>query len=133
MDECKICFTLSSNFFNLVCCRNRLCRNCLDYLSIPMCPFCRAIINEIKDDPKYRLCRSLETDYLSQQMINRLVNEQTIMEPSRIQRRQQRRERRLVERDEDVQRNKHLSRAQKKKETNKEIEECIFALDDLEI
>ena len=61
MEECAICYehALSDDFFILSCCKEKkICQKCLDCLKVPMCPYCRSVIPEIKNNPKYRLSQS---------------------------------------------------------------------------
>lgn len=59
--ECNICYesVSSDHFFILGCCRGKgICKDCLECLRIPLCPYCRSIIPEVKNNPKYRMACS---------------------------------------------------------------------------
>jgi len=135
MDECQICCESTDQFFFLSCCIKKICNNCIFSLGVPLCPFCRSLINEIKDDSRFRLARSLEVDYLSEHRINEiiasdLISSSPILEPSRILRRQIKRKQKLEEREIDVRRNIELSKQKKRQEHRREIDECIFVMED---
>jgi hypothetical protein len=105
--ECMICYeqAFPEDFFILSCCKEKkICHKCLDCLKVPMCPYCRSVIKEIKNNPKYRL------SYSYMPVSNHLLMEQTFflahhnilddtidprMISSRILRRRLRRMRRL--------------------------------------
>lgn len=141
MDECGICCYQTVQQHLLLCCNKKICEDCLGSLSVPLCPYCRATIPEIQDDPKYRFSRSLDTSYLTDDTISSLIADDTahlsrsydtvLMEPSRIVRRQQRRERKLRLRDDDILRNREISRRRKKEIIQRDINECLFDMDDL--
>lgn len=141
MDECGICYYQAVQQHTLVCCNKMICGECLSSLSLPICPYCRSCIQEIKDDPKFKFSRSLDTSYLTDTTISALIAEDTallsrsydtvIMEPSRIMRRHQRRERKLRLRDEDILRNKEISRRRKKELIQRDIDEAMFDMDDI--
>ena len=53
--KCQICYEISKiqNKFNLQCCKAIMCNDCIECLSTCRCPFCRTIIESIKDDTKF--------------------------------------------------------------------------------
>ena len=45
--------------FALRCCREKqICTSCLQCLHAPLCPFCRSVIPEIQNDPRYHCSQS---------------------------------------------------------------------------
>jgi len=122
--DCTICYEKfhESDFFSLECCTGkRICIACLRCLVVPLCPYCRSIIPEIKDDPKYRMSRSyvnvdrpmllMQSHFLAH---HGLDIEDELLDPrildSRILRRRMRRMRKLQLREEDRERNRNYHR-----------------------
>ena len=59
--ECYICYEsiCHADIFFLDCCVGKhVCTSCLQCLTVPLCPFCRAVIPEIRHDPRYRQSQS---------------------------------------------------------------------------
>lgn len=55
-EECHICYENGSSVHFLSCCKGkRICSSCLKCLRVPLCPYCRSIIPEIRNDPRYHL------------------------------------------------------------------------------
>lgn len=118
--DCTICYEKfhTSDFFLLACCTGkRICVACLRCLVVPLCPYCRHVIPEIKDDPKYRMARSfvhvdrsmllMQSHFLAHHGLEaELLDPRTL--DSRILRRRMRRLRKLQLREEDRERNRNL-------------------------
>lgn len=53
--KCQICYELFQikHQFNLYCCKAIICNDCIECLNDCRCPFCRTIIESIKDDNKF--------------------------------------------------------------------------------
>jgi hypothetical protein len=121
MEECTICYYkyLEEDFFSLKCCFNKICHSCLECIQVPLCPYCRNVIKEIKDDSKYRLSISLTDNFI-------IPNISTGSFDSRITRRQVRRQIRLINREVDRRRNKELSRSRRMSNIQNIIDEDIF-------
>lgn len=120
MEECTICYYkyLEEDFFALKCCSNKICKDCLECIQVPLCPYCRNVIKEIKDDSKYKLSISLTDNIINNTFFD-----------SRIRRRQIRRQIRLINRDVDRRRNKELSRSRRRANIQELINEDIFMFD----
>lgn len=125
MEECFICCFkyLEQDFFILSCCLKKICKNCINYLVVPLCPYCRCIINSIKDNDKYKMSISYDSSYLTQSSIQELLTTDINITESRIVRRQIRRRRKLENRELDKRRNKELSRHRKKNILQNQISE----------
>ena len=62
VEECTICYEgcHQDEFFLLNYCHGKkICHPCLECLSVPLCPYCRRIIPEIKDHSRYRMAVSM--------------------------------------------------------------------------
>jgi len=141
MLECRICvFSYDEQEFHfLKCCQQHICLKCLDCLTVPLCPYCRNIIQELKDSKIYKQGYSYD-DTLSNYTITQLHNSQTqnsrqqaysyshnyidFIDPydptvidSRILRRKIRKYRKIKERD--------RSRVSRMREINERIDEDI--------
>jgi len=98
MSECTICYDQrrEDDFFTLTCCHEKqICSACLRCLVTPQCPYCRGVIPQIKDDPRYRMAHSAPSapSYMMMERTERIE--------SRILRRQMKRLRKLEMREED--------------------------------
>lgn len=53
--SCQICYEHFhiNNKFNLLCCKALMCINCIEFLEDYRCPFCRKIIDVLKNDKKF--------------------------------------------------------------------------------
>jgi hypothetical protein len=130
--ECNICYFdyPHNDFFVLQCCKNNnVCKQCINLLITPLCPFCRTIISELSDK---RMAYSYPTN-------SHISNNDYFINPyddtyidSRILRRQMKRIRKLQERERDRLYNQNIAMAYRlnkqsnKKEIQKQIKEDIF-------
>ena len=112
-EECTICYERchQDDFFILNCCHEKkMCHGCLESLRMPLCPFCRRVIPEIKEDPKYRMATSLpETSsflFMHYSHHHHNHNDNQLFQ-SRILRRRMKRLRKLELREEDRLRNQY--------------------------
>jgi len=136
--ECNICYFyfLKEDFFELACCKNNLvCKDCIDLLLTPQCPFCRTHIQGLSE-------KRMATSYSAP--TQPIMNTSLFIDPyddiyidSRTLRRQMKRIRKLQERERDKLNNQNLMLAYKlnkqanKKEINQDMKEQleIFQLD----
>jgi hypothetical protein len=42
MKECEICWSDKEHFFDLECCPHDICKDCIEQIRTPSCPFCRS-------------------------------------------------------------------------------------------
>ena len=42
MKECEICWSNKEHFFDLECCPHDICKDCIEQIRTPSCPFCRS-------------------------------------------------------------------------------------------
>ena len=110
--DCGICyFTFPiQDFFQLECCKNNnVCRQCIELLTNPLCPYCRAHIPSLSGK---RLAVSYQDTTISSPRVYQpfqLDPMDDIYTDSRILRRQMKRLRKLQERERDALRNRQLS------------------------
>ena len=124
MKECEICWTEKETFFDLECCPHDICKDCIEQIRNPSCPFCRAFIpilsigrrNSISYEPppdlheNYYLWSSMDDLYLY----------------SRWYRRRRRREERLRQREEHNESNRQRSRRHNlRREVRQEVREYL--------
>lgn len=114
MIECSICcFSWDTNeMLSLDCCKNEVCNSCIDSLVVPICPYCRSVIPELRENKIYKQGYSYN-DSLNDYTISQLLqHEETVRSmddthiESRILRRKIRRIRKLREREINTQRSK---------------------------
>jgi hypothetical protein len=135
MEECTICFYkyLNEDFFVLHCCASKLCNTCSESLTVPLCPYCRKEIPELKGNIRYKLSVSFETDFLTQSTIESLlyieIDRPVSYTESRILRRQIRRQRKREMNEANRLRNIELSRIRNQNNSrskkNKELRDLI--------
>ena len=82
MLECRICvFSYDeSEFHFLKCCNQNICLKCLDCLTVPLCPYCRTTIDELKNNKIYKQGYSYDdslNDYTITQIIQQNDNSLT--------------------------------------------------------
>lgn len=130
--ECNICYFNYpiDDFFVLQCCKNNnVCKQCINLLTTPLCPFCRTKISELSDK---RMAYSYpNTSHIPN--LDYFINpyDDTYID-SRILRRQMKRLRKLQERERDRIYNQNLATAYRlnkqsnKKEIQKQIKDDIF-------
>jgi hypothetical protein len=76
-EKCMICYDDIIDKYHMNCCKTPIvCKNCIDHLMSPICPFCRSVIPELVNDVKYRLSSSCPTqsDHLTNDLIRNLLN-----------------------------------------------------------
>jgi len=132
MKQCDICYynTEESLLHKLECCKNNsICCLCVDLLSKPICPFCRAHIhvNTPRSLDENMLRHHLHPNSIFDYRINPF--DDSFLD-SRILRRTMKRLRKLQEREQHNQQNKLLNRAlarsiKRQKETDRDIQENI--------
>lgn len=142
-DDCSICYTQQDIMRTLTCCQNRLCFKCLDCLETPLCPYCRHIISDIMDSPRFRMSTSLplflpysEDVVVYPIEVNELIP--PVFDPeSRIIRRHIHRIRQIRMREEDRTRNRMIrqqqnqNRNQRKQDIKHQVNEDLqFMFDD---
>jgi hypothetical protein len=129
--ECGICyfFLESSEFFPLQCCKNNnVCLHCIELLTTPLCPFCRARIPNL-DDKRLAISHSpAPSNTLSLNLYSINPYDDAYID-SRSLRRQMKRIRKLQERERDIAYSRYMSsvtrhnRTQKKQELDAQIKE----------
>lgn len=119
--DCGICyFTFPDyDFFQLFCCKNNfVCMQCINLLTTPLCPFCRARIPSLQEK---RFAISYQETSISRIPIYTIDPLDDNYLDSRILRRQMKRLRKLQERERDQLRNQQLVQEFKRKK-NRELE-----------
>lgn len=124
MKECEICWTNKEHFFNLECCPHDICKDCIEQIRNPSCPFCRSFLpilsigrrNSISYDPpsilheNYYLWSSMDDLYLY----------------SRWYRRRRRRIERLRQREEHDRENRERNRRRNlRREIREEVRDYL--------
>lgn len=124
MKECEICWSNKEHFFDLQCCPHDICKDCIEQIRTPSCPFCRSHLpilsigrrNSIFYNPpetlheNYFLWSSMDDLYLY----------------SRWYRRQRRRTERLRQREEHDQSNRERNRRYNlRREIRQEVNEYL--------
>lgn len=146
MEECAICYydTSSSDFYDMQCCKNnRICRHCIELLTVPLCPFCRTRIQGLpeKMENQFRGAISLGGGHEDSPILLFVNPMDDMYIDSRILRRQIKRLRKVQERERQAEYNRHFNsimnesnRQQKKKELTLQIKEekdiFLFEQDD---
>lgn len=75
--DCHICYEKVASVHFLSCCKEKqICQSCLNCLRVPLCPYCRSVIPEIRKDPRYNLSCSYVpvSQYLIDQQANLLAH-----------------------------------------------------------
>ena len=142
MEECAICYyeTPPDKFYDLSCCgnKNRVCRDCIDLLLVPLCPFCRTRMEGLPDrsdpTPPFRGAVSLDAYTLLPPMYSLNPMDDSLLD-SRILRRHMKRLRKLQERERNNEQNRrinyvmneHKRREQLRKQAKEEQD--IFEMD----
>lgn len=87
MIECSICcvsWCQSIDVLSLTCCKNIICNQCVKSLIVPLCPFCRSVIQEVQDDEIYKKGYSYH-DTLSEHTISQITQTQNQTQDTNIQ------------------------------------------------
>lgn len=104
--DCGICYSVlpPDAFYTLTCCKNNhACKDCIDLLLVPLCPFCRARLSL----PAKRMAISLPSSGPTHEFWIDPMD--VLYTDSRILRRQMRRLRKLQDRERDQLRNQQLA------------------------